>query len=374
MRSPLANPKPDIQRFLDAITGKKVPDRAPMVEYLVDNAVMQPILENMLGREWVDTSDKTEYMGGQMDLSGENRAAIDAWLDNQIAFWLHMGYDFIRCEVSLPLPAVALVTKDTAVGNEDHNRAWQGLHDGPIQTWDDFEQYPWPEVTDGNFYIHQYICDHLPDGLGFITCHAGGVYEHVSRLIGYQNLCLMIYDNPELVKAGADRLGELILEYNERLLQLDGLVAVFQGEDFGFNTSTLLPPDVIRQVFLPWHKKYADIVHQAGRLYLLHSCGQISSIMDELIDDVKIDGKHSFQDNVLPVTEAKRLYGDRIALLGGIDVHKLASLEPDALRKYVRHVIDVCSPGGRFAVGAGNSIPSYIPVENYLTMLDEALR
>jgi len=374
MRSPLANPKPDIQRFLDAITGKKVPDRAPMVEYLVDNAVMQPILENMLGREWVDTSDKTEYMGGQMDLSGENRAAIDAWLDNQIAFWLHMGYDFIRCEVSLPLPAVALVTKDTAVGNEDHNRAWQGLHDGPIQTWDDFEQYPWPEVTDGNFYIHQYICDHLPDGLGFITCHAGGVYEHVSRLIGYQNLCLMIYDNPELVKAVADRLGELILEYNERLLQLDGLVAVFQGEDFGFNTSTLLPPDVIRQVFLPWHKKYADIVHQAGRLYLLHSCGQISSIMDELIDDVKIDGKHSFQDNVLPVTEAKRLYGDRIALLGGIDVHKLASLEPDALRKYVRHVIDVCSPGGRFAVGAGNSIPSYIPVENYLTMLDEALR
>jgi uroporphyrinogen decarboxylase len=370
----LRKPKPDIQRFLDALTGRTAPDRPPMVEYLVDNAVMQPILEDMLGRKWVDTSDKTEYMGGQMDLSKENRAAIDGWLDNQIAFWHHMGYDFIRCEVSLPLPAVALVTADTATGNEDHNRAWQGLHDGPIQTWDDFERYPWPEVADSNFYIHQYICDHLPDGFGFITCHAGGVYEHVSRLLGYENLCLMLYDNPELVKAVADRLGGLIRQYNEHLLQLDGLVSIFQGEDFGFNTQTLIPPKHIREMFLPWHKKYAQQVHKAGRLYFLHSCGEISAIMNELIDDVKIDGKHSFQDNVLPVTEAKRRYGDRIALLGGVDVGKLATLEPDALRKYVRGIIETCAPGGRFAVGAGNSIPSYIPVENYLTLIDEAQR
>ena len=371
---PLANPKPDIQGFLDAMTGKKVPAKTPMVEYLVDNAVMQPILEDLIGRPWVDTSDKTEYMGGQMDLSSENRAVIDAWLDNQIAFWYHMGYDFVRCEVSLPLPAVSLVTKDTAVGNQEHNRAWQGLHDGPIQTWDDFEQYPWPECTDGNFYIHEYICDHLPDGFGFITCHAGGVYEHVSRLIGYENLCLMLYDNPALIKAVADRLGELIEQYNDRLLQLDGLVAIFQGEDFGFNTQTLIPPDHIREIFLPWHKRYAQKIHEAGRLYFLHSCGRITPIMEDLIEDVGIDGKHSFQDNCLSVVESKKLYGDRIALLGGIDVHKLASLEPGPLRQYVRHVIDQCSPGGRFAVGAGNSIPSYVSVENYLTLVDEALR
>jgi uroporphyrinogen decarboxylase len=96
--------------------------------------------------------------------------------------------------------------------------------------------------------------------------------------------------------------------------------------------------------------------------------------MEDLIEDVRIDGMHSFQNNCLSVVEAKRLYGDRIALLGGLDVHKLASLEPDELRKYVHGVIDQCAPGGRFAPGAGNSIPSYVPVENYLTLVDEALR
>jgi uroporphyrinogen decarboxylase len=70
----------------------------------------------------------------------------------------------------------------------------------------------------------------------------------------------------------------------------------------------------------------------------------------------------------------KRRYGDRIAILGGVDVDVLTRATPDDLRRYVRRVIDECAPGGRYAVGSGNSIPSYVPVVNYLTMLDEALR
>jgi uroporphyrinogen decarboxylase len=371
---PLSKPRPDIERFLAAMSGDKVPDRAPLVEYLIDNAVMRPILENMMGRKWVDTSDKTEYMGGQMDFSAANLEIINAWLDNQIAFWHYLGYDFIRVEVSLPLPAKALVVGDTAAGNLDHNRAWQGLQDGPIKSWEDFETYPWPAVSEKNFYIHRYICDHLPEGMGFLSCHAGGVYEHVSRLIGYENLCLFLYDQPNLVRAVTDRLGGLIERYNDHLLELNGLAAIFQGEDFGYNTQTLISPAHIREYFLPWHKKYAAQAHRAGKKYYFHSCGKIDEIMDDLIDGVGIDAKHSFQDGVSPIGEAKERWGGRIALLGGVDVNKLASLPPMELRRYVRRVIAIGSPGGRFAVGAGNSIPSYIPVENYLTLLDEALR
>jgi uroporphyrinogen decarboxylase len=368
------NPRPDMDGFLDAMSGRTVPDRAPVMEYLIDNALMKPILEDMLGRTWVETSDKQEYMGGQMDFSSDALDTINAWLDNQIEFWYRMGYDYVRVEVSLPLPAISHVTRDTAEGWQDHNRAWQGLEPGVIQTWEDFEKYDWPRVTDNAFYIHNYICDHLPDGLGFITCHAGGVYEHVSRLMGYEGLCYALYDDRGLVKAVADRIGGLIHEYNERLLQIDGVSAIMQGDDFGFNTQTLIPPNDLREFFLPWHRKFAQQIHAAGRQYYLHSCGRVDELMEEFIDDLKLDGKHSFQDNITPVWEYKKKWGDRIALLGGIDVDKMTSYQPEELRKYVRTVIEKCSPGGRFAVGAGNSVPSYCPVENYLTMLDEALR
>lgn len=371
---PVKTPKPDIGRFIAAMHGDNIPKQLPLVEYLVDNAVMKPIVEDMLGRRWVDTSDKTEYMGGQMDMSAESLATVNAWLDNQIAFWYRMGYDFIRAEISLPLPAVSLVVPDTAPGNETANRAWQGLQAGPIQSWEDFDRYPWPAVTDGCLYIHGYICDHLPDGLGFITCHAGGVYEHVSRLMGFETLCLKLSDEPTLVRAVADRLGETIAEYNRRLLELPGIAAIFQGEDFGYNTQTLISPADIRRYFLPWHRRYAEACHARGIPYYLHSCGAVEAIMEDLIEVVRVDGKHSFQDSILPVWEAKKRYGDRICILGGVDVHKLATYDEKSLRTYVRTIIDACAPGGRFALGAGNSIPSYIPVENYLVMLDEARR
>lgn len=367
----LKEPTPDIKNFLKGIRGEITPEKPLMCEYLIDDVLMKKILEDYLGRKWIEKSDKTEYMGGQMTFSKEDLEIMNLWLDNQIDFWYHMGYDYVRVEVSTPLPAVSLVTSDTAEGNQDHNRAWQGLEEGPIQSWEDFEKYPWPEVGGDSFYIHEYICNHLPEGMGFMTCHAGGVYEHVSRLMGYTGMCMALFDNPDLVKAVADRIGEIIKKYNEGLLQFDKLSAIFQGDDFGFNTQTLIAPDDIRKYFLPWHKTFAKQAHDAGRLYFLHSCGKIDDIMEDLIDDVKIDGKHSFQDNVLPIGGYKKRWGDRVALLGGVDIHKLSTYAPHELRKYVRSIIDDCAQGGRFAIGAGNSVTSYVPLENYLTMIDE---
>jgi len=352
--------------------GRKVPAKPPLAEYLVDNVIMKPVLE-MMGRKWVDTGEKGEYMGGQMDLSRQDREVINAFLDNVIAFWQAMGYDYVRVEVSLPLPAVSHVIRDTAQVEEQHDRAWQSMTEGVITTWEQFEKYPWPQITDSCFYMHEYVCAHLPEGLGFVTCHAGGVYEHLSRLVSYQGLCLMLYDDPALFKAVTDRIGGLIEEYNRDLLQLDGLAAIFQGEDFGHKTGMLISPQAVRDYFLPWHKKYARMCHDAGKPYFLHSCGKVDAVMEDLINDVKIDAKHSFQDGVAPVIEWKGQYGDRIGLIGGIDMDVLCTSPAEQLRKYVRRTIDECSPGGRFAVGSGNSIPSYVPLENYLVMLDEAL-
>lgn len=129
-RVPLEKPKPDIENFIASAMGRIEPDKPPMVEYLIDNALMRPVTEKLLGRKWVDTQDLMEYMGGQMDFSKENIELVHAFLDNQIAFWYHMGYDFIRFEISLPLPAVSNVIPDTAKGNESRSRAWQSETEG----------------------------------------------------------------------------------------------------------------------------------------------------------------------------------------------------------------------------------------------------
>jgi len=124
---------------------------------------------------------------------------------------------------------------------------------------------------------------------------------------------------------------------------------------------------------LPWHKKFASLAHAHNKMYWLHCCGNVLPIMEDLIEDIKIDAFHSFQDTIIPVGEFKRRYGKRIAVFGGVDVNKLCRLQENELRGYVREILEECMPYG-YALGSGNSIANYVPVKNYFIMLDEGLK
>jgi uroporphyrinogen decarboxylase len=127
----------------------------------------------------------------------------------------------------------------------------------------------------------------------------------------------------------------------------------------------------MREFVLPWHKRLAEIAHREGKPCILHSCGQLATIMPDIINDVRIDAKHSFEDSILPVTEAKRLYGDRIALLGGFDVDRLCRSSEEEIREHADMLMDTCGAGGGYALGTGNSVAKFIPLPHYLTMLQQ---
>ena len=111
-------------------------------------------------------------------------------------------------------------------------------------------------------------------------------------------------------------------------------------------------------------------------MFWLHSCGNLyaQGVIEDLIEDVRIDALHSFQDVILPVGDFKVVYGDRVAALGGVDMDKLARMDEADLRKYVRDILERCVPGGRFALGSGNTVANYIPLQNYCIMLEESRR
>lgn len=356
---PISNPQPDAHRFVDTALGKQHPERPPLVEYLVDDAVRRPIVEQLLGGRWAGIRP------------GE-RGSVEAYLDCFILFWHRLGYDVVRYEEALPFVYPGVVGVDETALNG--RRTWRDLHHGVIGSWEDLERYPWPEVTPASFANYEYLAHHLPEGMGLVACHAGGVYEHLSALMSYEGLCLALYDEPDLVAAVAERIGSIMYDFYRQLVQVDNIVAIFPGDDMGFRSATLLPPEALRQYVLPWHKRYATFAHEHGLPYFLHSCGNLAEILEDLIEEVGIDAKHSFEDAILPAPEFQARYGDRVGILGGLDVDILARQPPEEVRARTRALIEACHPRGRFLIGSGNSIPSYVPVDNYLAMLDEALR
>lgn len=360
MRLPLARPRPDIERFIAVLMGR-ARARVPLVEYIVDEAVQRPIVTGLLGRAWVD---------GPGD-----RASQAARLDNVIEFWLRLGYDAVRFEAGLPFPENKVLAPDPAVppGGSGSPRAWAEEHAGTIATWEDFVRYPWPRIEDFDFFPFDYLDRHLPDGLGLLASHAGGVFEHLSWIMSLEGLAFALADSPALVRAVADRVGELLEQFTRRLLSLDRLAAVFGGDDMGFRSGTLISPARLRELVLPWHRRLAALAHGRGIPYFLHSCGRVDAILADLVDSVGIDGKHSFEDAIAPAEVFQERTGGRIAVLGGVDLNILAAGSPADVRRRTRALIERCGPRGRFAVGSGNSIPSYVPPENYLAMVSEAL-
>ena len=96
-------------------------------------------------------------------------------------------------------------------------------------------------------------------------------------------------------------------------------------------------------------------------------------MFDDIIDDIRYDGKHSYEDTILPVEKAYEQYGKRIAILGGLDVDFICRSSPDEIYQRARAMLEQSANSGGYGLGTGNSVPEYIPQEKYFAMISAAI-
>jgi uroporphyrinogen decarboxylase len=149
--------------------------------------------------------------------------------------------------------------------------------------------------------------------------------------------------------------------------------ACISNDDWGFKTQTLLSVADLRRYVFPWHVKIVEAIHAAGKPAILHSCGEAREIMDDIITRMRYDGKHSYEDVIMPVEEAYDRWAGRIAILGGIDVDFIVRSEPREIFKRSRAMLERAAARGGFALGTGNSVPEYIGDEKFFAMTRAAL-
>lgn len=258
----------------------------------------------------------------------------------------------------------------------ENGRRFVDSHAGPISSWEDFEKFNWPNPnTPGAMDDYEWYQKNLPDDMCIIASGGFGHFcEYLTWLMGYETLCFALFEQRDLVEAISQKLLEFDSTALKQMLQFDRVKMTWGSDDMGFKTSLAFAPDDMREFVLSNHKVLAKMSHEAGRPYLLHSCGKLDEIMDDLIDDVKIDAKHSFEDTIEDVRNVKRKYGDRLALIGGIDVDFLCRRSEEDIRQRVGETLDVCQSGGGYCMGTGNSVANYIPLDKYLTMVDEGMK
>ena len=347
---------PNADAYEACLLRKGTPQRPHLVEFFLDNEIQEEIIKRFDISADIPRNDPHHYE------------------KTEIALQRFLGYDFAHSDVKGPgFEAKWANAADTAGGlSRSSGRNFVDETRGPVATWEEFKKYPWPPATGFDTRSLEWFDKNLPDDM-CITCgNAGHILEDMSFLMGYETMCEALYDDLDLVKAITKKVTDYSIEIVKVAVQFKRVRFVFASDDMGFRTGPLISPDSLSELILPGHKRIAEIVHAAGKNYLLHSCGKLDTIMEKLITDVKIDAKHSFEDNIQDICDTKVTYGNRIALLGGVDVDLLCRAPEAVIRERVRTILRACLSGGGFALGTGNTVANYIPLNSYLAMVDEA--
>jgi uroporphyrinogen decarboxylase len=365
MRQPVDR-TPDFARFERALTSRE-PGPVPFGDLFADRETIASFLNQRVGDHWGLASEP----GGRLTWTAIRDGL--RFVDQTIHFCLRTGWDYAFSFSAIPFQgSMFQAAVNTSSEARDGTRYWIDDNRGPIGDWDDFERYPWPTNIRTINLISRLMAKRVPEGMKVMVI-PGGIFEWTTWLMGLVPFCYALADQPALVDAVIEKVSDAVYAVVEDLMGEPQVGGIFMGDDLGYASGTIVSPKVLRLKFLPETKRIVDLVRGAGKLFVLHTCGDVYGIMDDLID-LGIHAKHSFEDKIRPVEDVYRRWGDQVALVGGVDVHLLASGSETAVRRRTRDILDVCGAGGGYVLGTGNSVTNYIPLGNYLAMLDEGHR
>jgi len=340
--------QPDFDRYLTAIH-RQEPDIVPIAELGVDPEV------------------KDAFLGRPVET-----------LQDEIDFWFQAGYDFMLVDTDLYASpqiqgAIANPHENTASIYASHrqDRGWVATQAKAITSWKDVERFPWPSAAEIDYTIYDQITRLLPDGMKAVTTF-GHLFTAAWQLMGFENFCITLMEDPDLAQNIIDRLGQETLLLLEQVLKFDCVGAVCIQDDIAYTSGPMVSPKLLRQIFFPWLKRVCDLAHAYNRPLLFHSDGDVSRVLDDVVA-AGVDLMHPIEPKCMDIAAVKSKYGDRLALMGNVDLgYTLTRGTPEEVRLEVRTLIQKVAPGGGYLLSSANSITNYVPLENYQAMLSAA--
>lgn len=335
--------EPDYRHIVNAAYNKETA-RVPIYEHNISISIMEKILDRKFA-----------------DLRKGDKADRREYFRTYCEFFKHLEYD--------------VVSYEGCVGNVMPGSGSLGGHKpGEIQNREDFEKYQWDVIHDRFFdrfdEDFQLLTEVIPDGMKVIGGVGNGLFECVQDVVGYESLCMISFDDPELYADLFKSVARVNLSIWKTFLdRYSDLMCVCRfGDDMGFKTAPLLPPDDIRTHIVPGYKTIIELIHSYNKPFLLHSCGSIFDVMEDLITVSGIDAKHSNEDAIAPFSDWVEKYGDRIGNFGGVDTDLVCQPDVGKVKEYMDELLSQVDGKPGIAIGSGNSIPDYTDVDAYLTM------
>ena len=291
-------------------------------------------------------------------------------LEDEVNFWHKAGYDYIKLQPKVDFNPMKIGLDKNVSYNDDGTefRKWASENNGIISNFDDFKNYKFPAISDFEYTNFEKVKTLLPEGMGVVGQY-GDIFTMTWEMMGFESFSFSLFENEELVTELNSRLGELVLSMFKYFAQSDTIAAIWYSDDIAYTNSLMVSPAVLDKYFFPWLKKIGDLAKRYNKPLIYHSDGILFDVMDKIIE-CGVDAIHPIEPKAMDLADVKNRYGKKLCLIGNIDVDLLSRGTIDEIRNNVYKNIEMAGFDGGYCVGSGNSIPEYVKLENYITMIE----
>jgi uroporphyrinogen decarboxylase len=235
--------------------------------------------------------------------------------------------------------------------------------DGLIKTMDDFRKiFSLPDPDDDTLYdlIKPFVMRKEEFAVIFST-RLGFLSAVIS--IGFQTFMESLYLNPGLIDAVMGAYVDWSAKVIRRVCDM-GVDAVCTTDDFAFNSGPFMSAASFRQWVVPYHRRASREITVP---WIIHTDGKIGLIVEDLLS-MGISGIHPIDPNCMDIRAFKRKFGERVCILGNVNLNTLGMGTPEETYSEVRNLIKDLGPGYGYILSSGNSVPDYVKPENMLAL------
>jgi len=340
------NFQPDFKRLRTALFGGQ-PDRVPLLELGIADSIMA----QFLGKPVKKLSDRIE-------------------------FFQQAGYDYIKISPKIDMNPAKIrpkegerISESTANINE---RSWHASGKGIITSMEEFEKFRWPGLDEVDYSDFEQVQKLLPDNMKIIGQY-GDIFTWTWDFMGFETFSFALIDNPELVELLFNKIGSIVLKLFETIVTFENIGAIFYSDDIAINTGLFVSPQVYRTYLFPWMKQIGDLCTKKNVAFIYHTDGDIWSVLDDL-KDCGVNALQPIEPQAMDIVELKQKKGRDFCLVGNVDVDLLTRGTREQIENQVKFLLSNVAPGGGYCLGSGNTVPEYVPVENYVAMIETAHR
>lgn len=367
-------------RIWEALSHNK-PDRVPIHTINIDGNVADKILGapersafdvfDEMAEQYPDTwIDKINNIFNEIEISVFAKCVKAG---HKIGFD-GVGIQYIPFELESREEMTDIFGKRHKILNIDGN-PYPDYYGGYIKDRDDWEAYPKPDLKKEykkakKFYKGvQRKCRDIKDDICIIAQNAlTSVFPPVWQGMGMANFARALKNDPKLIEERFRFTTDYVLTTFEAYKDC-GAKIFLEGGDIAHSGGPMIHPKYFDKYLLPRYQEVAEAIHDWGGKYILHTDGDVSSLLEFIVES-GFDGLQCLEPPLVDPAIIKKKVGDKLCLSGNIDTrHVLVKGSKKEVEDAVRDVIKKAASGGGFMLSPANFHPE-ISVERLEWMIE----